>query len=397
MAASTSCPALPGSRPPDPPPLPSDPLRHDVSPDSTHDVGTQDRGRGERATSHLFELLGPNGQARATRYVADEGPQANFVGARTTARLDALDEALGATRVNGVDSELAHLARVREAARCSRPRDRRPAIWGVLNVTPDSFSDGGRWADPALAVERGLALEAEGADVIDVGGESTRPGADPVDAHEEARRVLPVISALAAALRTATISIDTLKADVARRAVDAGASWINDPSGGDADPAMLDAAGASSARYVCMHMRGTPRTMQRRPHFDDVVGEVCEELRAKLWRCLEAGIEPERLWADPGLGFGKRLEDNLDLMGRLGELTSLGVPLLVGASRKSFVGTLSGVATPNERLAGSLAAATLLAERGASALRVHDVAPTAQALDVARGILGASRSSGGGA
>ncbi|QDU85500.1 Dihydropteroate synthase [Planctomycetes bacterium Pla163] len=385
-----------------------------MSPDSTHDVGTRERGTGQRATPHLAELLGPVGQARAVRHVADEGPLAHFVGARasvgtstgtsvgTSVRIDALDAALAATRAGAdhTDPELAervHLARVRAAARSSRPSDRRPAIWGVLNVTPDSFSDGGRWADPALAVERGLALEAEGADVIDVGGESTRPGADPVDAREEARRVLPVITALAAALGTASISIDTLKADVARRAVDAGASWINDPSGGDADAAMLDAAATSSARYVCMHMRGTPRTMQRRPHFDDAVGEVCEELRAKLWRCLEAGIEPERLWADPGLGFGKRLEDNLDLMGRLGELTSLGVPLLVGASRKSFVGALSGVATPNERLAGSLAAATLLAERGASALRVHDVAPTAQALDVARGILGASRPCGGGA
>lgn len=362
-----------------------------MSSESIHDVGTAAHPRIDPTPVDLYELLGPTGQAHAARYLADEGSSARFCGARSEVELDALTAArtdLAAGR--SVDAEVAHLALVREAARSSRPSARRPAIWGVLNVTPDSFSDGGCWADPARAVERGLVLEAEGADVIDVGGESTRPGAEPVDTEEETRRVLPVIHALAAELKFATISIDTLKAEVARRAVDAGAQWINDPSGGDADPAMLDAAATSSARYVCMHMRGTPRTMQRRPHFDDAVGEVCEELRAKLWRCLDAGVRPDRLWADPGLGFGKRLKDNLDLMGRLNEFTSLGVPLLVGASRKSFIGTLSGVETPNERLAGSLAAAALLAERGASALRVHDVGATAQALDVARAILGAS-------
>lgn len=301
----------------------------------------------------------------------------------------------GADPIDVPHAELAAdplLARVRRSALAARPRPgQRPQIWGVLNVTPDSFSDGGRFADVDRAVEHGLALEAAGADVLDVGGESTRPGADPVDADTEAGRVLPVIERLAARCSRATVSVDTMKASVARAAVDAGARSINDPSGGDADPDMLDAAAASGARYVCMHMRGTPRTMQKDPHYDDVVGEVCEELRERLARCVDAGIEPERLWLDPGLGFGKRLEDNLVLIDRMDELTSLGAPLLVGASRKSFVGKLTGVETPRERLAGSLSAAVLLAQRGAAALRVHDVAPTVEALAFAAGVADAVR------
>jgi len=332
-------------------------------------------------------LVDAEARERRVRFAGDAIDAAG----RTLARFVAPDSAPVVVALDAL-GEAPLLERVRRAALAARPAPGvRPQVWGVLNVTPDSFSDGGRFAEVKRAVEHGLALEAAGADVLDVGGESTRPGAAPVDARTESERVLPVIERLAARCRRATISVDTMKASVARAAVDAGARWINDPSGGDADPAMLDAAAASGAGYVCMHMRGTPRTMQKAPHYDDVVGEVCEELRARLVRCVDAGVAPERLWLDPGLGFGKRLEDNLVLIERLAELTSLGAPLLVGASRKSFVGTLTGVETPRDRLAGSLAAAVLLAERGASALRVHDVAPTVEALDMAAGVAAAAR------
>jgi dihydropteroate synthase len=263
----------------------------------------------------------------------------------------------------------------------------RTEVWGVLNATPDSFSDGRPGAEVLHLVERGLALEAEGADVIDVGGESTRPGASPVPLEVECARVLPVVERLAARLVRATLSIDTVKAEVARRALELGCRVVNDTSGGSADRAMLSTVAAAGAGYVCMHSRGTPRTMQASPHYDDTLTEVGEELRERLVRCRAAGIAPERLWADPGLGFGKRLVDNTALLARLGELRSLGVRLLVGASRKSFVGTLTGVAEPAERLAGSLAAVALAVERGAHAVRVHDVAASVATVAFVRGVL----------
>jgi len=262
-------------------------------------------------------------------------------------------------------------------------------VWGVLNATPDSFSDGRPGAEVEYFVERGLALEAEGADVIDVGGESTRPGAASVPLEVECARVLPVVERLAARLVRATLSIDTVKAEVARRALELGCRVVNDTSGGSADRAMLSTVAAAGAGYVCMHSRGTPRTMQASPHYDDTLTEVGEELRERLARCRAAGIAAERLWADPGLGFGKRLEDNVALLARLGELRSLGVRVLVGASRKSFVGTLSGVAAPADRLAGSLAAVALATERGAHAVRVHDVAASVATVAFVRGIAGA--------
>jgi dihydropteroate synthase len=261
----------------------------------------------------------------------------------------------------------------------------RPAVWGVLNATPDSFSDGDPLATTAHFVARGLELEAQGADVIDVGGESTRPGAAPVDAEYESARVLPVVRELARKLVRASLSIDTTKAEVARAALDLGARIVNDTSGGSADRAMLSVVAAGGGAFVCMHARGTPSTMQVAPHYDDTLTEVAEELRAALARCLAAGIGADRLYADPGLGFGKRLVDNARLLEHLGELRSLGVPLLVGASRKSFVGTWSHVATPAERTAGSLAAAVLAAARGAAAVRVHDVRATVEALDFVHG------------
>jgi dihydropteroate synthase len=261
----------------------------------------------------------------------------------------------------------------------------RPAVWGVLNATPDSFSDGAPAATVADLVARGLELEAQGADVIDVGGESTRPGAAAVDAATESARVLPVVRELAARLARASLSVDTTKAEVARAALDLGARIVNDTSGGSADRAMLSVVAAGGGAFVCMHARGTPSTMQAAPHYDDTLTEVAEELRAALARCLAAGIGADRLYADPGLGFGKRLVDNALLLEHLGELRSLGVPLLVGASRKSFVGTWSRVAAPAERTAGSIAAAVLAAMRGAAAVRVHDVRATVEALDFVHG------------
>jgi len=256
-----------------------------------------------------------------------------------------------------------------------------PAIVGILNTTPDSFSDGGRFAAPAVAVERGLAMAREGADWIDVGGESTRPGAQPVSADEEAARVLPVVTALAAAgLR---VSIDTQKAAVAEVALDHGALMVNDISGGRRDPRLLEVVAKSGAHFVAMHMRGTPADMQSHAHYDDVVAEVIGELGERLEAARRAGIAAERLIADPGFGFAKTLEHNLELLARLDELEVLGVPLFVGLSRKSMIGALTGEERPAARLPGSLAGLTRAVLAGASYLRVHDVGPSLQAVRVA--------------
>lgn len=249
-----------------------------------------------------------------------------------------------------------------------------PLLMGVLNVTPDSFSDGGRWLDPERAVAQGLALVAEGAALLDVGGESTRPGAAPVPADEEARRVLPVIRALAR--ETAVpLAIDTRKAAVAEAALAAGAQIVNDVSA-LGDPAMAPLVAASGAAIVLMHMRGEPATMQANPQYTDAVDEIYRWLEARLAAARAAGIAADRLVADPGIGFGKRLEDNTALLRRLEEFHSLGVPLLLGASRKSFLGALMDEADPGRRLEGSLAAAARAAQAGAQILRVHDVAAT---------------------
>ena len=259
-----------------------------------------------------------------------------------------------------------------------------PAIMGIVNVTPDSFSDGGEYLEAAAAIAHGRQLAGEGADVLDVGGESTRPGAAAVPAAEETRRVLPVVEALAAAGHT--VSIDTSKAVVAERALAAGASIVNDVTAlGDSEMAAV-CAGAG-AGLVMMHMKGTPRTMQVDPTYDDVTTEVRDFLAARLEAAVGAGVEEDRIWLDPGIGFGKTAEHNLELIERIDELRALGRPIVLGASRKSFLGAITG-RDVDERLGGSIAAAVVGIARGADVLRVHDVRETREAVEVAAAILG---------
>jgi len=254
---------------------------------------------------------------------------------------------------------------------------------GVLNVTPDSFSDGGRFLDPDAAVAHGELLAGEGADLIDVGGESTRPGSDPVGPQEQLRRVLPVLEALCERVET-PLSIDTSKASVALAALEAGASFVNDVSALRGDPAMAAVVAEAGADLCLMHMRGEPKTMQEDPRYEDVVSEVKAFLEGRLAVAVGEGVAEERIWLDPGIGFGKALEHNLELIGRLGEIAAIGRPVVVGASRKRFLGALTG-RPEAQRLAAGLAAAVLAFERGASMLRVHEVGPTRDALAVAAG------------
>jgi dihydropteroate synthase len=244
---------------------------------------------------------------------------------------------------------------------------------GVLNVTPDSFSDGGLHVRPDAALRAAEAMIEAGVDVIDVGGESTRPGAEPVDAEEECRRVLPVIEAIATRLR-ARVSIDTMKAEVARRAIDAGASMINDVSAAsDADMAPL--AARMSVPLALMHMRGRPRTMQSDTRYDDLLGEVSGFLRLRAEKVVEAGVSNDKIVVDPGIGFGKALEGNLSILRQLPELRGLGLPILIGASRKTFIGAALDLPV-SERQEGSLAVAAVAAWNGAHMIRAHDVAET---------------------
>jgi dihydropteroate synthase len=254
-----------------------------------------------------------------------------------------------------------------------------PVVMGVLNVTPDSFSDGGRFVEVEHAVTRALQMADEGAAIIDVGGESTRPGAEPVGVEEELRRVVPVIARLRPRTR-AILSIDTSKAHVMQAAAAAGADMINDVRA-LREPGALEAAVLSGCAVCLMHMQGDPRTMQQAPSYADVVGEVRAFLGMRVEACLAAGLPLERLVLDPGFGFGKTVEHNLELLRRLGELSVQGLPLLAGLSRKSLVGTLTG-RSAGERVPGSVALAILAALHGARILRVHDVAATVDALHV---------------
>jgi dihydropteroate synthase len=255
----------------------------------------------------------------------------------------------------------------------------RPRIAGILNVTPDSFSDGGRHADAAAAVARALQLVEEGADLIDVGGESTRPGAQEITAGEEIARVVPVIEALARAAPV-PIAIDTSKPDVMRAAVAAGAGLVNDVHALRREGA-LDAAAALGVPVCLVHMQGEPRTMQEAPQYDDVVGEVHRFLTDRLFACQLAGIDRRRILVDPGFGFGKTLEHNLALLRELARFAEI-APVLAGLSRKAMIGTLTGRGQPADRAAGSAAAALIAVQRGAAIVRVHDVAPTRDALAV---------------
>jgi dihydropteroate synthase len=268
------------------------------------------------------------------------------------------------------------------------PTSERPVVMGILNVTPDSFSDGGLAYDPSLdpsrAIAAGLAMARAGADLVDVGGESTRPGAAPVPEDEELARVVPVVAGLTAG--GATVSIDTTKARVAREAVAAGASIVNDVSAGSLDPELVGTVAELGVGYVLMHRSGTPLTMQEDPRYADVVGEVFDFLADHLAELAAAGVDPGRVMVDPGIGFGKTAAHNLHLLRRTRELTSLGRPVLIGASRKSFIGALSGTTRAADRLAGSLAVASLAVASGARVLRVHDVAATVRAVTVAAAI-----------
>jgi dihydropteroate synthase len=256
-------------------------------------------------------------------------------------------------------------------------------VMGVVNVTPDSFSDGGLYLDPDKAIEHGLALAAEGATIVDIGGESTRPGSEGVSAEEELRRVLPVIEGLRAAGTEARISIDTSKANVAAAALNAGATFVNDVTALRADPAIAEVIAETGAGCCLMHMLGTPRTMQLDPRYEDVVVEVKAFLEERIQFAVAAGIAREQIVVDPGIGFGKTVEHNLELLRRLDELVEIGRPVMVGTSRKSFLGKLSGRAEPAERVPGTIATCVLAYERGARLFRVHDVAPVHDALAVA--------------
>jgi dihydropteroate synthase len=253
---------------------------------------------------------------------------------------------------------------------------------GILNVTPDSFFDGGRYLAAAAAIDHGLELAAQGAAIIDVGGESTRPGAEPVALDEERRRVIPVIEGLIAAGVGAEVSIDTSKVEVARAALDAGAVFVNDVTSFRAEPELAALVAERGVGCCLVHMQGEPRTMQHAPSYGDVVAEVIEFLAARVDAAVAAGIARERIMVDPGIGFGKTVEHNLELLARLDELSVLGLPILIGTSRKSFLGRLTG-RSEEERLAATIATNVIALLRGASVFRVHDVAPLRDALAVA--------------
>jgi dihydropteroate synthase len=257
-------------------------------------------------------------------------------------------------------------------------------VMGVVNVTPDSFSDGGEFLDPAAAIAHGRRLATDGAGILDIGGESTRPGAAPVDAEEEVRRVLPVIEALA---DTGTqISVDTTKTEVAGRALDAGASIVNDVSAFRFAPELAGLVADAGADCCLMHMLGEPRTMQEDPRYDDVVADVKAFLDERMRFATAAGVREDRVWLDPGIGFGKTLQHNLELLRRLDEIVALGRPVVVGTSRKSFLGKLTGK-PEKERLPGTIATNVIALERGARIFRVHDVAEVTEALTVAAATL----------
>ncbi len=262
-----------------------------------------------------------------------------------------------------------------------------PLLMGILNVTPDSFYDGGRYGDPGRAVDHALEMVAEGADIIDVGGFSTRPGADDVSSDEERARVVPVIEKLAKQCDVA-VSVDTFRADVAEAALDVGARIVNDIFGLSREPRLADIAAGAGAALIVMHIQGVPRTMQQNPTYENVMAEICAFLRRSAARALGAGIESAQVIVDPGIGFGKALGHNVEILGNLEQLHSLGHPVLVGASRKSFVGAITGCEV-EDRLWGTLATTALAARAGVQILRVHDVGEVRASTRVAACIAGA--------
>jgi dihydropteroate synthase len=258
-------------------------------------------------------------------------------------------------------------------------------VMGIVNVTPDSFSDGGEWFERDDAIAHGRAQVAEGAEIVDVGGESTRPGAEPVDEQEELRRVVPVIAGLRGA--GAQLSVDTMKLAVAEAAIEAGAGYVNDVTAFRNAPEMAGLVADRDCDCCLMHMLGEPRTMQSDPRYDDVVDDVKAFLEQRVEFAVREGVREERIHVDPGIGFGKTLEHNLTLLRRLDEIAALGLPVVVGTSRKSFLGLLTGREDPHDRVAATVASNVLAYERGARVFRVHDVAPTVDALRVAAATL----------
>lgn len=342
------------------------------------------------------EMLAAGGDVAVSTGIASEtADRTRVVVVGTRRQFDGLlarlaEEPFGLPAVGDeIASTLRAYARRHFEIRCRQRRltvGPRPAVMGIVNCTPDSFSDGGLYASPEAAVEHGLALEAEGADILDVGGESTRPGSHAVDEQEELARVLPVVRALAARSK-AIVSIDTRRAAVAREALAAGAAMVNDVTGLQGDPAMPAVVAEAGAGAVVMHMLGQPRTMQDQPEYDNLLADICRYLRRGVRLALDAGAAEASIMVDPGIGFGKTLAHNLRILARLGELRSLGLPILVGPSRKRFIGELSGVASPAERVVGTAAACVTAVAEGALLLRVHDVAAVRQALAVAAAVI----------
>jgi len=262
-----------------------------------------------------------------------------------------------------------------------------PVLVGILNVTPDSFSDGGDFFDPESAARRAAVMLDEGAAIIDVGGESTRPGSDPVSQEEEIQRVIPVIERILAVRPEAVISIDTYRAETAAAALEAGARLVNDVTALRGDPRMASVVAEAGCPVVLMHMKGEPKTMQEEPRYEDVVREVRDFLAQRAEVAVAAGLRPENVIVDPGIGFGKNLEHNLALLRDLDALVDLGFPVLVGASRKRFIGTITGVEEARERVFGTVATTVLAYQKGAKYFRVHDVRANRDALAIAEAVL----------
>jgi dihydropteroate synthase len=273
----------------------------------------------------------------------------------------------------------------------TRPWSPGPVVVGILNVTPDSFSDGGNFIDPEAAAGHAATMLDEGAGIIDVGGESTRPGSDPVSEEEETRRVVPVIERIIAARPEAVISVDTYRSATAAAALEAGASIVNDVSALRGDPRMASVVAEAGCPVILMHMQGEPKTMQREPFYEDVVREVKDFLLSRAEHAVAAGASQENIIVDPGIGFGKTVDHNLALLCDLEAVVDLGLPVLVGASRKRFIGSITGVQEAAERVFGTVATTVLAYEKGATLFRVHDVRANGEALAVSEAVLHASR------
>jgi dihydropteroate synthase len=273
----------------------------------------------------------------------------------------------------------------------TRPWSPGPVVVGILNVTPDSFSDGGDFLDPEAAAEHAASMLDEGAGIIDVGGESTRPGSDPVPQEEEIRRVVPVIERILAARPEAVISVDTYRSETAAAALEARARIVNDVTALRGDPRMASVVADAQCPVILMHMQGEPKTMQREPRYEDVVSEVRDFLRSRAEHAVSAGVRPEDIIVDPGIGFGKNLDHNLALLRNLQAVVDLGFPVLIGASRKRFIGSITGVEGAAERVFGTVATTVLAYEKGATLFRVHDVRSNREALAVADAVQHASR------